>query len=67
MTAELAQALSVLQKEGRRRRPFDDPDGWGFRSRGRTAIEKTTINRSWRRIRRLAASRGVRRLVFYAF
>jgi integrase len=67
MTAELAQALSVLQKEGRRRRPFDDPDGWVFRSRGGTAIEKTTINRSWRRIRRLAASRGVRPLVFHAF
>jgi integrase len=67
MTAQLTQALSVLQGEQRRRRPFDDPDGWVFRSREGTPVEKTTLNRTWCRIRRLAASRGVRPLVFHAF
>ncbi len=67
MSRQLEAVLRALQAERRRQRPWRDADGWLFTSRdGQMPIGETVFKRSWKRLRRHFAQRGIRPLTLHS-
>ena len=67
MSPQLEDVLSALQAERRRAGPWREPDGWVFTSLdGRQPMGETVFNRSWQRLRRHFAKRGIRPLTLHS-